>query len=648
MPPSCGWSGRILSVNLTDRKVSLLPVSEYTGRFLGGLGIAEKIYWDTALPASAALGAASPLILMAGPLAGTSAPGAPRLVVCGRSPCLYPETFASASLGGFFAAELKKAGYDGIVLHGRADKPVYLALGNDRVDIKDAGHLWGLQNSATHAAVRAEAGGRARVLSIGPAAESGTRLGVLFSDGAGAASVGFGSVMGSKNLKAIAVQGTGSVPVADPERVKQIRARIKRMRGEGFFNLYGTPIALPDTKVVKQANCHGCPQGCWRTIHRDAAGREGVRKCQTGLFYTLWDRKLHGGTITEASFRATDLANEYSLCIMDLVFLLLWLDRCFASGILTEKQAELPLSRMGSLEFLEQMIKKICAREGFGAVLAEGALRASEIVGKESREITRNLLIPSGRAVAYGPKVFSISALIYATEPRPSITELHEVCEPLTKWALWYTSQGQKSYVSTEVLRRIAESFWGGRQAVDFSTYDGKALASLLVQNRQFAKECLILCDFAWPVYDDASTPEHVGDPTLESQLLSAVVGRDIDQRQLNRFAERCFNLYRAILLREGRRGRADDTLPEFFFVERDEMIADVFGMHNPNLYLPGAGDDVISRKGKAVDRDRFEKLKDEYYQLRGWDVQTGLPKRETLQDLDLAEVIAPLGDKVV
>jgi aldehyde:ferredoxin oxidoreductase len=303
---------------------------------------------------------------------------------------------------------------------------------------------------------------------------------------------------------------------------------------------------------------------------------------------------------------------------------------------------------MGSIEFLETMIKKICSRQGFGSVLSEGAIRASETVGKQSREVTRNLLTQSGRAIAYGPKVFFPSALIYATEPRPLITELHEVCEPLTKWALWYTSKGEKSYVSTDVLRKIAEKFWGSQQAVDFSTYEGKTLASFLIQNRQFAKESLILCDFAWPVYDDAGTENHVGDPTLESQLLSAVTGREIDEKELNHIAERIFALYRAILLREGRKGREDDCLPEFFFVEREEFIADVFGMHNPELFLPASGDEVISRKGKAVDKEKFEKMKDEYYELRGWDIKTGLLKKDTLKKLDLNEVIEPLKEKAV
>ena len=139
-----------------------------------------------------------------------------------------------------------------------------------------------------------------------------------------------------------------------------------------------------------------------------------------------------------------------------------------------------------------------------------------------------------------------------------------------------------------------------------------------------------------------------MGDPGLEGKLLSAVTGWDIDEAGLQKFAERIIALNRAIQLREGRRGRQDDTLPEFFFIERDEFIADVFGMHNPKLLLPGAGDEVISRRGKAVDREKFETLLDDYYGLRGWDVKTGYLKKDTLVSLGLADCVEPLGDKAV
>ena len=638
-----GWAGKILKVDLTEGKTVILQTADYIDRFLGGIGIGEKIYWDESSPGLEAFHPDNPLIFMTGPLAATPAPSASRVVACGKSPCIYPETFVTASLGGFFAAELKKAGYDGIVIKGKADQPVYINIENGKVEIRDASHLWGLTNSKTRYTMQEELGGNPRLLSIGPGGEHGARIATIFSDVASSGSKGFGSVMGSKNLKAIAVRGFGVVPVADPERVELIRNKFKAMIGGGYYNLFGTPTTFPGSGVefVKKIHCYGCPQGCWRSIFRSPSGEEGIRKCQTGGFYKMWDMKLHGH-LTEASFQATTLANEYSICAVELRSLLLWLDKCFEQGILSERDTGLPLSEMGSLEFLETVIKKICFKEGFGVVLAEGALRASEICGKQSREITK-----SG-SMAYGPKVFIPSALIYAIEPRPFIAELHEVCESLTKWAIWHISKGEKSYVSTDVLRKIGEKFWGSEKAIDFSTYEGKALAAVKIRNRQYAKESLILCDFAWPVFDDASTEDHVGDPTLESQLLSAVTGWEIDEKELDHIGERIFTLNRALLLKEGRKGREDDYLPESQFIEREEPIIDAFSMHNPELFLPGKGDEVISRKGKALDREKFEQLRDEYYQLRGWDVPTGLLKKDTLKKLALEDVIEPLKGKVI
>jgi aldehyde:ferredoxin oxidoreductase len=383
--------------------------------------------------------------------------------------------------------------------------------------------------------------------------------------------------------------------------------------------------------------------GCWRTLHRSAARNEDIRKCQTPLFYSLWDKKLHG-EITETSFIATTMANDYSLCILEIVFLLQWLERSYQAGIISEKDAELPLSKMGSLEFLERAFEKISKGDGFGSILAQGVARAAPMLGTASEQIAN-----AARPFPYGPKVFMQSALLYAIEPRPMVTELHEVCEPLTKWALWYKTNGEKSYVSTEVLRKIGEKFWGSEKAVNFfATGEGKALSAIKIQHREYIKESLILCDFVWPVFDDASTAEHVGDPSLERQLFSALTGKEINEVEWEHTAERIFNLNRAILLREGRKGRVDDCLPDTQFIERVEPIADVFGMHNPELLLPGAGDVIISRKGKALDREQFERMKDEYYELRGWDKKTGLLTKDKLMELELPEVIEELKVKVV
>jgi len=636
-----GWAGKIVRVDLTKRAVTTADTQDYCADLIGGIGIAEKMYWDEGHPDKDAFHPDNPLIMMTGPLAATAAPAAPRWIVCGKSPLMYPETFYGGSMSGFFGAELKMAGFDGIVITGKSENPVYIAIHDERAEIKDARHLWGLGNTETRERIKQAEGEKVKLLSIGPGAENGSRIGIILTDVAGSGSRGFGSVMGAKNLKAIAAAGTGKIPVADAERIQRIRTRIKQMTGPGYFNLYGNPITLPGSTVVKKVHCHGCPMGCWRALHRSPAGNEGIRKCQTPLFYTLWDRKLHK-EVTEASFQAATIANDYSLCVLEIVFLLMWMEKCWELGILTEQDIELPMSSLGSLEFLDALFRKITRREGFGALLAEGVDRAAEKTGKEALAIANEQ-----RMFPYGPKVFPQSALLYAVEQRPPITELHEVCTAPTKWALWHTSKGEKSYVSTEVLRKIGKKFWGSEQAVDFSTYERKALAAIKVQHREYAKESLILCDFVWPIYDDAGSAEHVGDPTLDSQLLSAVIGKEISSAELEHIAERIFNLNRVLMLREGRKGRADDCLPERLFIEREEPIMDVFGMHNPQLLLPGAGDEIISRKGKAVDRGQFELMLDEYYDLRGWDRESGLPTRKKLEDLGLGYVIEGLQGKL-
>jgi aldehyde:ferredoxin oxidoreductase len=612
------------------------------------LGIGEKIYWDETVPETKAFDPENPLILMTGPLCGTPAPSAPRMVVCGKSPMTFPERFVNASISGFFPTELKKAGFDGMVLVGKAKTPVFVSIEDGEVKLHNASHLWGLKNSEVQKKISKAFGNKHKIMSIGPGCENNARMGTLLIDLAGSAGMGFGSVMGSKNVKAIVVKGTQKISVADPDGVKQVRQKLKEMTGPGFHNLYGQSMPIPGNEVVKKVYCHGCSHGCWRSVYRRPSGLEGIRKCQTVGFYMLWDMKKNG-EITDTTFRAMEMANEYSLCIHEMLFLLLWIERAAEQGILNDENTGLSLSDMGSLEFIETFIKMLSKKEGFGKVLAEGPLRAAETFGEESKKIVLGFLTKTGRpSRTYGPKSFIISGPIHSVEQRPAITSLHEICHPLTKWALWYKSAGEQSYVSTEVLRNIAEKFWGGKEAVDFSTYNGKAKAAVLIQNREYAKECLVLCDLVWPAHDDACTEDHVGDPALESRLLSAVIGREISEEDLYLIGARVFELNRAIMIRDGRKGREEDTLSEACFVSMEEPPADIFDMYNPERFLPGKDDELISHKKAAVDREKFKKLMDEYYELRGWDVETGLLKKENLERFGIPEAAEVLGDKVL
>ncbi|HPU01956.1 MAG: hypothetical protein GX890_03985, partial [Firmicutes bacterium] len=230
-----------------------------------------------------------------------------------------------------------------------------------------------------------------------------------------------------------------------------------------------------------------------------------------------------------------------------------------------------------------------------------------------------------------------VTALLYATAPRRPIQELHEPGNLLMMWLRWSRGEG---FFSGADLRRAAELFWGSAAAADFTTYRGKALAAKKIQDRTCAKESLLLCDFKWPMTWANYEGGHVGDPSLESRIYSAITGRKTDEAGLNEMGERIFNLQRAILLRQGWRGRADDRLLDYYYTEplREGEI-----FFNPRAEVPGPDGAPVSRLGNVLDREEMERLKDEYYSLRGWDRQSGFPTRSKLQSLGLEGVAEAL-----
>jgi aldehyde:ferredoxin oxidoreductase len=634
--------GKILRVDLTNQRTEEVDTSEYSKRFLGGIGIAAKVYWDEVKSETAAFSPENRLTFMTGPLAGTLVPAAPRWVVCSKSPILVPEQYCYGNLGAYFGPELKSAGYDGLIIEGKADGPCYLWITDGKAEIKKAGHIWRLDTEETRKAMHSELGKTVRIVSCGPSGENRVRISTLMTDIGGSGSAGFGSVMGSKNLKTVAVKGTLRPKAAHPTTVKDLRTYMKNLLGENSLHPYRQFAPLGNSEPVKQSKCHGCPDGCWRAIYKSPSGRQEVRKCQAMFCYVPWDRK-YNNDITEVSFIATSLANRYSLDTMQLSGIVKFLEQCYQEGILSEKETELPLSKIGSLEFIETLVKKISAKEGFGNILAEGVLRAAEKIGKGSRELVMPHLTRTGFSTAYNPKIFLTTALFYATEPRPKVTELHEVCNLVLKWVYWVTSNGDASYLSPQVGRAVAKKFWGSELGFDFSTYEGKALAAMKIQNREFAKECLVLCDFAWPYIDVEGTEDHIGDYDLEAKFLSSVTGIDMDGQGLEKVGERVFNLQRAIVMRERRKGREEDLVPEEEYVATPLELTDLFSLLNQDVLMPGKDGETISRNMVPLDREGFEKMKDEYYELRGWDVATGFQKKGKLKELELEETIEPL-----
>ncbi|MBI4287139.1 MAG: hypothetical protein HY671_01775 [Chloroflexi bacterium] len=623
------YTGKVLRVDLSTGKSTEAPTAACAERFLGGRGIAAKIYWDEVPPQVKALDPENRLIFATGPLGCYPAIGATRWVACGKSPALSPEHFTYSNFGGHWGAELKFAGYDALVVHGKADKPTYLFLHDDKAELRDASALWGKGAIETRETLKAELGSSVKVVTTGPAGENQVALATLLADNDASGSGGLGAVMGSKKLKAVVVKGARKAfPVASPERFHELLDTFRLLRG-------GAPPsgeALTTGPQTKKDVCYGCIGNCARRIYQAKNGLKSKFMCQASFFYQARAEKYYGGK-TEVPFLTAHLCNQYGVDTNALEVMVLWLWRCFQAGILTDESTGIPLSKAGSLEFMESLVRKMALREGFGEVLARGTLKAAESLGPKAQAELTDYLTLSGERSGYEPRLYLTTGLILAMEPRRPIQQLHELSLLMGRWVRWVKKE-PGAYLSTDAVRAIARRFWGGELAADFSTYEGKALCALKIQDRQYVKESLILCDCLWPIIDVENSEDHVGDPAFESKVYSAVTGKETSEAELNRFGERIFNLQRAILTREGHRGRDADTVTPAWFTSplRQHFV-------QPDCLVPGKNGEPLCRKGEVFDRQKFEKMKDEYYALRGWDVATGLQTMSKLADLGMGDI---------
>jgi aldehyde:ferredoxin oxidoreductase len=366
--------------------------------------------------------------------------------------------------------------------------------------------------------------------------------------------------------------------------------------------------------------------------------------CVAPLFYQDAAKRYYGEWSTravEAPVQAAMMCDDYGLDAMSVMAMLMWLGRCYAKGILNDTITGMQIMTIGSLEFIEKMLKMIALREGFGAVMAKGTIKAAESLGAKAREQVTFYVSRAGHITLYDPRMFPAHALFYAMEPRQPIQQLHEMSLPLYKWMDWVEGI-TTAYVTTDVFRKLAKVYWGSELAADFSTYEGKALAAVKIQDRQYSRECLVTCDFP---FDNSSSvmysDDHIGDPALESKMLAAVVGGEPDEQGLYRTGERVFNLQRAILAREGHRSRTADVLDESFYTRPLKVAG-----FDSECKAPGKDGKIISRRDMVVERDKFEAMKDEFYRLRNWDVATGLQTKKLLESIGLEDIVDEMGER--
>ncbi len=635
--PDYGYAGEILKVDLTSGKIIKQPSKDYTDKYIGGHGLATRLYWEMVPPQAKAADPENCFIAASGPVAGFPGFAGARWKLIAKTTLNNPESFNYCNLGERWGSVLKFAGFDAIAVQGKADKPVYIFVHEGKAEIKDASHLKGLSTFDASEAIAKETGGRPSVLAVGPAGENLIPFAIAQSEGA-SGSGGMGMVMGSKNLKAIAVAGEKRPAAANPERVRELIKIIQDNKPKmDMPMIWGVP------GLSKPHACYGCGIGCSRETY-PLDGRQYKALCQAAFIY---EQFLPMPRKDPIELLGTRLCDGYGLDTSVMQSMIEFLNGCYKEGLLTEKQTGLPLTKIGSTEFSEKLMRMVAMKEGFGAVLAKGIIGAAAEIGQKAKDILPRYVATRGSEKKdYDPRVLMTTGIFYATEPRRPIQQLHEVSSLSMAWnGMGDAGPGSKpgSMFSSEKFRTFARKFWGGEMAADFSTYEGKALAAKKIQDRVFFKESMVICDLRWTMTQAQRVLGLTKDTVSPEQVYSAITGQETDDDGLSRTGERIFNLQRAVLLRQGWGGRKGDTILDYFFntpFKKGELFFNVEGL------MPGKDGEVMSKVGAVVEKDKFEQMKTEYYELRGWDAATGYPTKARLKELGLNDVAEDLAGR--
>jgi aldehyde:ferredoxin oxidoreductase len=632
--------GKILDVDLTARKISTRDTMTYARDYIGGRALASRIAWDEIPAGIDAYYPDNRVTIATGPLTGTLAPTSGRTVMTSLSPRIYPKPWHTHStLGGWFGPELKYAGFDAVVIHGQADVPVYLEILDNRARLVDARDLWGLDARAAQLTLKTRLGQATQALTIGPAGENLVRFAtVQHAEENAAGHSGFGAVWGSKKLKAIAVRGTGGVPVARPE------ALLREVLELGSFR------PTPCYAAVVPAGPHKrrpiCSQACTFNCYVSAFGRTVDERlvpgqCIGGLTWMTENvmeyTKYSGGDVEVPAGKNFGMCEEVSLhelCNnlgLDLWFRLVmqpWLIRCKELGV--HQIRGFPI-HPNDVFWFEAFMRELAYRAGLGALFAEDLVRAmDELEGELPQE-----LIKLGRELEFGfgfpahregrfwdeePLPFwVISAMMYASESRDPTIGTHQSGLLHADWVLADRDLARRQF------RRLSEQVWGYPDALE-PTFENKAPVAIWCQHQHMLIDSLPLCDFAfpqltrpienreaWQQLEDVS-----GDLDLGLRLFGAVTGVEMSRPDMMQMAERAFTLERLMLARAGRGRKMEETLA-------------------PHFKLPCRAD------GTLIDAAGFSGLLDEYYSTRGWDLEFGWPQADRLRQLGLEEAIPEL-----
>jgi aldehyde:ferredoxin oxidoreductase len=644
------FAGKLLHVDLTTGEISSKPLDEKKVlKYLGGRGFNARLLWELVPPGADPLGPENVLIFGTGTLTGTSAPTSGRTTVSCKGPAtgLYLKT----SVGGHWGAELKFAGYDYLVIQGRAANPVYLVIRDGSAEIQDAGELWGKDvREATRAIEHALGDPDVQVACIGPAGENRVLFASIMMNYYNAAGRGgVGAVMGSKNLKAVAVRGHGKIRVARPQEFRKavmeaVEASYQDFSAKTSY-LYGTsasvavinelgsfpsfnfrkgridkaekisgPYLVEAGYLKRRMGCNACIFSCHRYCEISSGPYAGAYG--GGPEYETMSALGAGcGTVdVELVIKANELCNRYGMDTISAGGVVQWAMESFERGVITEKDTGGIKPQWGNAEAVLSLLEQVARCRGFGAVLAGGVRRAAKKVGKGSEKWAveakglEQSRVETRTAFGY--------ALAFAVNPRGP------------------------DHLHTQVLAEFGTRP-GGRALVAKITGDERYAFPRTLEKRadivRWHEDCYAATD-AVGLCSFATTARYGVTPELLAGMLSAATGIDFfESESLLLAGRRIMNLEKAFNVREGAT-RQDDRLPERLM---NEVLAQASAKDDDRSK---AGPDRPEPIKESINsRAYLDRMLDEYYELHGWDKTTGLQRRKTLAALGLEDVAAEL-----
>ncbi|MCJ7683024.1 MAG: aldehyde ferredoxin oxidoreductase family protein [Desulfobacteraceae bacterium] len=613
-----GYWGKLLVADLGKGELADEPLNEkYARDFLGSTGLAARYLYDMVDEKTNPLGPENPLILMPGLLNGTSGPSVSRWGGSAKSP--LTGYYGDANAGALFGAELKKAGYDGIILKGQSATPVYIYIKDGVAELKDAGGLWGKDTYKTQEAIKKEwKEKRTQIACIGPASENLVPYGNIMTEhGHSLGRAGLGCVMGSKKVKAIAVRGKMKLPMQDPERFRKVAGKATKEVKEAFLSgwmheggtaswvdsaisygdgptrYYTAPTMEEATKIsgVTMAEeyetghtaCFGCPIRC-RKVLRIPEGKYRYESVEGPEYETVIALGAMMGLDLDMStiVYLNELCNGYGFDTISGGASAGYAFYLYDMGVISEKDTGGLKLTWGNVDAAIALLDLIGKKEGFGAIVAEGTRRMARRYGRPGGEAvqTKGLEIPM-----HDPRAYHSMGLVYATSPRGAD---HNKCDG-------YQVDGGVGHPD---LRLDADDRWGGDKAAMVEKN----------QNYRALTDSIGICHFAMIPFP------------LIVDMINASTGWDMDMDQLLKAGERIFQLQRALSCKLGITSK-DDVLPELVMRPIQEG----------------------GQEGHVPD---MKKMLPEYYALRGWDAATGKPSRERLESLGMPEIAASIGTK--